>query len=65
MYVRDLNYSVDLDRVTPLLEESPFIKSEKYNYGMISVFPLVEAYETVKKVINKSPYYLAEKVVNI
>ena len=58
MYVRDLEYTVDLQRAAPLLEQAPFVRSAVYNYGRIVVFPLADAYELVKSELKKDPWML-------
>lgn len=64
MFVRNLAYTVDLQRAEPFLENAPFVKSIDYNYGKLIVFPLRDAYEVVRKELEKNIMLLIAEVKN-
>lgn len=65
MFVRDLDYNVDLRKAEPFLEKAPFIKSLPYNYGEITVFPLSAAYETIRKELENNPFLFVSETKKI
>jgi aminoglycoside 3-N-acetyltransferase len=62
MYVRDLAYEVDLSKAEPFLQDAPFIRSVRYNYGNVTVFPLSDAYEMIKNEVKKNPLFFVSEI---